>query len=704
MAAPKLKINTPAPGARPKLAVAAAPAARVKLNAGAAPVKRPTLVGAGGQAIKPKTPTPAPAAEPEITPVAAPEPVAAPVPTPEPEPVAAPVATPAPEPVADTVAEEAAAEAAAQAEAAAAAEAAAQAEYERQMEEYNRQMEEYNRQMAEYQAQQEAAAAPEQVVEEAPAPAPTPAAAKPKVAAPKPAGLKAKAAAPKPAGLKSKAAAPKPAAALAQTDEPQGDEEDYTESGMSEDQMSARDAYLQQLQTMAEKKPFHKTPLFYIALGSLVALSIGCSVYVQNVNAERNARKAKIDATNAILKRAHEINKNQIETMDDARRKNFTVECSKEDAQCLLNMVVNPFAKDEQGRNAYGAAPKQTAQLACLLLALASEMEPTIDNLIFSTLDKNAPTMDPDIFRYLIQRMAISNNKGINSKFRKLADSVAAKPKWTKKATILSHIWESMGLRVSEKDIPDIISLLKADELDEQLAKALSQCLQNIIMMEDDLDKKQQLGDTIFETLPEKHRFSMQGALGRSCSPKALAHYKEQAENPDEWRNVEFFFANYYNDDIIPYLLELKAKATEAVEAAGDDKAALRKAKANLDSAEHMLGSVVGQNRDRESAEAQELINLVFDKLNVDCSGYADTEEGSQERADMDACFKQKEMLINTLAGMHDHAWVMEQLDKLYNDSDVEIANKAKLAIERVKKNTAEDALMKSKYKSRDKQ
>ena len=74
--------------------------------------------------------------------------------------------------------------------------------------------------------------------------------------------------------------------------------------------------------------------------------------------------------------------------------------------------------------------------------------------------------------------------------------------------------------------------------------------------------------------------------------------------------------------------------------------------------------SVVGQNRDRESAEAQELINLVFDKLNVDCSGYADTEEGSQEHADMDACFKQKEMLINTLAGMHDHAWVMEQLDK----------------------------------------
>lgn len=463
---------------------------------------------------------------------------------------------------------------------------------------------------------------------------------------------------------------------------------------MDEAQLSARDAYLQQLQTMAEKKPFHKTPIFYIALGSLVALGIGCFIYVKNVNAERNARKAKIEATNAILKRAFEINKMQIETMDDAKAKNFTVVCSKEDAQCLLNMVVDPFAKDEYGRPAYGGAPKQTAQLACLLLALASEMDPSIDNLIFSTLDKNAPRMDADIFRTLIQRMAISNNKGINSKFRKLADSVASKPKWNKKATVLSYIWESMGLRVSEKDIPDIVSLLKSDDLDDQLAGALSQCLQNIIMMEDDLQKKQELGDTIFATLPEKHLFKMQGALGRACSPKALEHFKSVAENPDKLRDVEFFFANYYSDDIIPYLVELRTKAEEAVEAAGDDKAALRKAQSNLNSAEHMLSSVVGQNRDRDSAKAQELINMVFDKLNV-------AEDASEE--DLDTSYKQKMALVRALAGMHDHPWVLEQLNKLYEDPDGEISMAANKAIEAVKKNAADDALMKAKYKSRDK-
>ena len=67
MAAPKLKVNAPAAGARPKLAVAAAPAARVKLNAGSAPTKRPALKGADGKAIAPK-PTPAPAPEPPPTP------------------------------------------------------------------------------------------------------------------------------------------------------------------------------------------------------------------------------------------------------------------------------------------------------------------------------------------------------------------------------------------------------------------------------------------------------------------------------------------------------------------------------------------------------------------------------------------------------------------------------------------------------------
>lgn len=690
MAAPKLKVNAPAAGARPKLAVAAAPAARVKLNAGAAPTKRPALKGADGKAIAPK-PTPAPEPEPEVavaapttaapTPAPAPEPTPAPVveetptvlvePTPEPE--SAPEPTPEPETAVPSADEEAAA-----------AEAAAQAEYERQMEEYNRQMEEYNRQMAAYEAQQQAeaaaaaaaAAAPEPAAEPTPEPviATTPV---PAVTAPKAkktaAGLKPAAA--KPAAAKKKAA---PQAAPAPASE--GDAE--------EERLSARDAYLQQLQTMAEKKPFHKTPGFFIGIGALVAIAAGCFAYVSKSNAEQAA-------TNAILQRAAEINKLQIETYADAQAKGVDVKCSKEDAQCLLDMVVNPFAKDEYGRPAYGNNPKPTAQLACLLLAVASEMDPTIDNLIFSTLDKNAANMDADLFHTLVQRMAVSNNKGINSKFRKLADSVSQKPKWPKKGQVLSYIWESMGLRVSEKDIPDIIGLLKSDDLEAALADSLVVCLNNIITMEESMEKRQELGDRIFDALPEKYRKNMQGPLGRSCSPKALEFYKSECESADKWHDSSGFFANYYSDDIIPYLLELKAKAQQMIDEAGDEKTAARKAADSMRAIEFMLSGVVKQNRPREVAEAEKLIALIYDKLDVPA-------DASDE--DLEASYKQKAGLVRALSSMNDHPWVVAMLNKLYDDSDAEISMAAKKALEQVKKNTADDASLHSNYKARQQQ
>lgn len=681
MAAPKLKVNAPAPGTRPKLAVAAAPTSRPKLATNAAPVKRPSLKGADGQTIKAKAPTPAPTPE-EDAKIAADQTAA----------VAQAEAAAKAEAEAAAKAE-AEAEAAAQAE----AEAAAQAEYERQMEEYNRQMEEYNRQMAEYEAAQAAAAA-EAPVEEAPAEvAPTPAPLKTK-AAPKPTALKA---APKPAALKGK---PAPAPAAEETDEENAAEE----AGMTEAQLDARDAYLQQLQTIADKKPFHKTPMFFAGVGALVAIGIGCYFYVSSVNAERNATKARIEATNAILKRAFEINKRQIETLDDAKAKGYTVECSKQDAQDLLNMIVDPFAKDEYGRPAYGARPKETAQLACLLLAIASELDPEIDALIFSTLDKHANTIDPGIFRTLVSRMAVSNNKGINTKFRKLAESVAARPKWSKKDDILSHIWESMGLRVTEKNIPDIVKLLQAEDISDKLSNALYICLQNIVTLETDENKKQEIGDRLFDEVPEALRPGIQTALGTACSPKALEYYKGIAENPDKWRETEAFFASYHNDDIVPYLVELRDKGKAALEAAGEDAAAGRQAKNNLNSAEFMLKNVIAQNRDRDTAAAKELIALVFDKLSVDTSDYQtllDSEDpADQERkAEMDECFKQKEALIRMLSQMNDYKWVVEQLTELNNDPDSDISNNARIALDKVKENSAEDAEIKARQKARDK-
>ena len=152
----------------------------------------------------------------------------------------------------------------------------------------------------------------------------------------------------------------------------------------------------------------------------------------------------------------------------------------------------------------------------------------------------------------------------------------------------------------------------------------------------------------------------------------------------------------------------MRDKGKAAVEEAGEDAAALRKAKNNLNSAEFMLKNVVAQNRDRDVAAARELIAMVFDKLTVDTSNYAeiaDSEDPADQelKAEMDTCFKQKEALIRMLSQMNDHKWVVELLTELNNDNDPDISNNARLALEKVKENTADDAATEARRQARDK-
>lgn len=706
MAAPHLKTTAPAGAPR-----------RVLLPSGTAPKSQPKLKTASGQPIPAKKPALKAPGNPASAPSSAPK----------------PAVNPAAE-------EEAARLAARQAAEAAEAEASrkAQEEYERQMEEYNRQMEEYNRAMA---AQAEAEAAAKAAAEEAtrqaaeaaaaeqtvgsPAPAASsaPAAAKPKLSVVKPKLSVAKPDAAKPsvkpaakpavakpaAKSAAKPMAAKPAAKPAPAPVPAPDADDGAvgEEAAPVEQGMTEEEYIR-LQQLAAKPPIWKTVPFWVAAGGLIALAIGCTIYVVNNNAAAAARKAEIDGCNKILRRALEINKKGIESLSDARSKNVDVSCNKDEAQKLLSIVVNPYAKDDKGVPAYGGNPDGVAQLACLLLALASESDPAIDKLIFDTLNVHAQQIKPAHYRWLIQRMAISNNKGINSKFRKLADNVSKQPQWNKKGEVLSYIWEAMGLRVSKKDVPDIVSLLKDEAMDNQLAGALAKCLDNILLMTDDMAEKQKLGDEIFTALPEKYRGKMLGSFGRACSPKALAYYKKRAEDTKNWRIDQEFFANYYSDDIIPYLQELQQKA-------GDD-AKLAK------TIEMTIRSVVAQNRDRSPEEADKLLSLVFDKLNADTSAWDEIlnktdpdaaafvgedspeyEKLMEQRKELETCREQKRVLINTLSGMHNYKWVTNLLDSYAKDADSDIAIAAKRAREAVDRNTAEDAAMHAKYKSRDK-
>jgi|GEM_PF-1025605 len=675
----------------------ASPAPRRLLNTGAAPKKQVKLMGSNGQAIQPKKP-------------ALKTPAAVPTPTPAVE-APTPVAAPAPEEdlQAKAAAEAAAAEEAARLAAEEEAARLAQEEYERQMEEYNRQMEEYNRQMEEYNRQQAEAAAAEaaaQAIEEAPVAETTPAPkAKPaaKLSTGKPT-LKAAGAAklgtPKPkAAAKPKA---KPAPAPAETPEGETPAEDTT---------AYDEAQAQALYELAEAQ--QKRGLFGISwlsmpiacgIVGLVVIGAICGTLIVKANAEAAAKQAHMDYTNKLLKRAQDINKQGIESMADAKAKGVAIVCSKEDAQYLLDVVVDPFVRDEKGKYVFGGNPEGVAQLACLLLGLASEQDPGIDALIFRTLDTKCTKIKPTLYRWLVQRMAVSNNKGINVKFKKLADSVA-KQQWVQRGTVLAYIWEAMGLRVSKKDIPTIMQLLKDPDIDKKLAGTLAGCLDNILRFMDNEEEKKQVGDEIFDTLPEQYRDSMLNTFGSSCSPKALAYYKERAADKKNWRNDHVFFANYANDDIIPYLQELKEKA-------GDDEK-------NAKYIDRAIGGVFAQDRERTEAEAEALIKIVFDKIDGDISkrndlvAKADPDaadfvgEGpeldkiKQELKDLDETYNQRVRLINTLKGMHDRPWVMAVLSKYEKDADPEIARAAAEAKVQVKENTASAANMRKKYQTR---
>ncbi len=676
----------------------AAPRRVTLKTSGPAPKTALRLKGADGKTIAPKA-APAPAEE-------KPAPVAAPPAATQP---AADAATEAAKAAAEAAAAEAAARQAAEEEAARlAAEEAdrlAQEEYERQMAEYEKQMEEYNRQMAEYQAAEEARLAAEAEAAAAAETAPVTTKPKAKKAAPKIAALGVAAAKPK-AKAKPKAAAPAPEASEAVED-----------SELSEEELAARDAYLEQLQKQAAAPKIWQLPAFKygcIGLGALLVVLGGWAVVVNQANKENEEFGKYI---NQYLTIAQNLNKQGIESYADVKEKKVDFTCPPEAAKDLLWLVVDPFVKRADGKNRFGSNPEGVAQNACLVLAIAAEQNPEIDKLIFATLGEKCDKMRPSLFSWLLQRMSISNNKGIKGKLKKLAKQVSAKPKWRQKSQVLSSVWSCIGLRVTPKDLDEIFTLLGDEAIDDQLAKTLSICIGNVLDMMDDPAERQKVGDEVFDKLPEKYRNSVIDSLAKSASPKALAFYQKEMEDPATWESegqVRFanalrFFQFFGSDDIVDYLLGIKEKAA-------DQPAMLR-------AVEGTIQGVFAQNRERSDDMAQKLLGLIFDKINEDTSAWEDiiskTDPDAaafvgedhpdyaklmERKEAIAACRQQKNQLITALSGLRDYKWVTNLLTTYSKDADYDISSKATQALEKVRENTASYVELQSRYKRRGKE
>ena len=655
--------------ATPKLKPASAPAASPRLlrPSGAAPAAAPKLKSATGKTITPKK-APAPAK--------APAPKAAKPATPAPEveevmPTPAPEATPIEEIAAPS--EEAPVESTLTPEEEEAARLA-QEEYERQMEEYNRQMEEYNRQMAALQAAEGEAAPAEEYPAEETAAEDAPAEEAPAEEAPK----------------KKKKKAPRPT--------------------LTEEEMAQVQAALE----AEQKAPIWKTVPFMVGAGLLVVTIGICTVLVVQKQAEDARIQAHIDYTNTLLRRAQDINMKGVENMADAAKKGVNVTCSMEDAKALMEVVVDPYVKGENGKPRYGARAEGVAMNACLLLGLAAEKDAAIRDMIFDTMGKECTKIKPVLFNWLLQRIAISDADGVNTSLKKLskvvADKKTAKP-WKDQGKILSHIWECIGLRVTEADVKEIIGLLKTDMADGPLATNLCICLGNVIKMMDDADAKAQLGDEIFTTMPEKLRknTNMAGILASACSPKALEYYKQELSTAEGWtKQGPNFLGAWGNDDILDYVLELK----ETYSADKQIQVCIN----------NIIGTIMKQDRPRTQEQADKLIEMSFKNAFADTSGikalvfktdpesieYVGDDSPElpalkEKQKELEDLRKQKTILIKVLANMSDHDWVINTLKKYTADPDEDVAYEAERAIEKTHANAVNEAQMREAYKKRKK-
>ena len=672
--------------ATPKLKTAGAPAAPTRLlrPSGAAPAKQIKLKSATGKTIEPKkAPAPKPVAstpapeEEVITPQpvaeVAPEPIEETPVTPEPE-ITATEETPVEETPTETAGETAAADDEAM--------RLAQEEYERQMEEYNRQMEEYNRQMAALQAAEaQAEGAP---AEETPETEEQPT--QEEGAEEAPAETEEEA----PAAPKKKKKAKKQAT-------------------ISAEEM----AQVQAMLAEEQKQPIWKTIPFMVGCGLLVVTIGICTVMVVQKQAEDARIQAHIEYTNSLLRRAQEINMKGVETQADATKKGVSVDCSMKDAKALMEVVVDPFVLGENGKPRYGARAEGVAQNACLLLGLAAEKDTAIRDMIFDTMGKKCNVIKPTLFNWLLQRIAISDAKGVNDSLKKLSKTVSekktAKP-WAQKTQILAHIWECIGLRVTESDVKEIIDLLKDETTDAKLATNLCICLDNILEMMDSEADKARVGDDIFNALSEKLRSNndLAGTLGRASSTAALEYYKKQIEDKG-WTGVgPTLIGCWGSDDILDYVLEQKEANS------GNAKA--------LAVINDVIGTIMKQNRPRPQETADRLLNMCFETPFGDTSGLKaiifKTDPDSidyvgdsnpelpalkEQQKELENLRKQKQRVIKVLATLSDHDWVVNTLKKYATDQDEDIKYEADQALERVHANGISDAQKREDYKSRSK-
>lgn len=459
----------------------------------------------------------------------------------------------------------------------------------------------------------------------------------------------------------------------------------------SEEEQAARDAYYARLQQQASQTPVYKRKGVLIGVGAFIVVVGALGAMVINNRMETAAKEEFRQSVNRLLRVSQEINKAGVETLAQAKAKNIDLKkISMENANTLLDAIHNP-AK-------YGGIG--VAQNAALFLGIMAEADERIQNRLFSDLAKNAATINPSLFNWMLQRLSISGISSVKDKMLALSDKIAKKPKFKNQAKAIASIWEVLALHVDDKDIPRILELLKNSKTDEAVTKSLVNSLMSIVLHEKNTQKLPALGDRIFEAVPEERRALVGQILANARSPKALAWIKNELKDQKKWALTLPLLGIWGDDTVFDYLLERLEEAKKA-----DPRYRLPT------HVENAVRNLLNKDRDRPLQVADKMIAIAFNKIGADTSDYISvrdkTEEGSVDyvekgspdydklqarRAELDAIRRQKLQFVAMLGGLQNHPWVAAWFDKLAKDPDEDLQIEVKAARQKAAENTKKAA------------
>lgn len=460
---------------------------------------------------------------------------------------------------------------------------------------------------------------------------------------------------------------------------------------LTEEEQLARDAYYAKLRQQAEQTPIYKKKGVLIAIGCSLLFVGGLAAIVVHNRMEVAEKEAFRQSVNKLLRVSQEIAKNQVQTLAQAKAKNIDLkQISMANADILLNAIHNPADHGGMGG----------AQNAAVFLGIMAEADERIQNKLFADLAKNADTINPTLFNWMLQRLSVTGIDSVKDKLLKLSDKIAKKPGSANQKKAIASIWEVLALHVDEKDVPRILDLLKNPKTDDSVTKALANSLMAVVTHVKNPGNLPALGDQIFEAVPADRRKLVGDVLAYSRSPKALAHFKNELKDQKKWAVTMPLLGLWGDDSVFGYL---KEKLEEAKK--GDPRYRLPT------HVEDAIRNLLNKDRDRPVELADQMIAVVFDKIGADTSDYATVRDKTDEdgvafvgknsdelpklqarRRELDAIRRQKLQFVNMLGNMQNHKWVTTWLDKMSKDPDEDLQIEVKASRKKVAANTKKAA------------